>query len=121
MQTITREVDSNLHKPGREANLPSGYHIELCSFGSLHHAKIVDENGVMRRWLPRPQSDAGTLIKFICKLIFQGCLVGAVDPQTARLVEDTRRAPNPRLLADGLRQLADSLEKRDQPAKGGSL
>jgi hypothetical protein len=119
MQTKTMKANGNLNKREGTAKLPAGFHIEVCPFGSLHYAKVVDEAGLMRRWLPRPLDGGATLVKFSYRLIFQACLAGAVDPKTARAVEDARRAPNLMLLADALRQLADYFEHLDQCGEVG--
>lgn len=111
--------DGNLGKLQDTAKLPAGFHTEVCPFGSLHYAKVVDETGLMRRWLPHPLDGIATLVKFSFRLIFQACLAGAVDPKTARAVEDARRAPDLMLLADALRQLADYFEHLDQCGEVG--
>jgi len=113
------KANGDLNKREGTAKLPAGFHIEGCPFGSLHYAKVVDETGLIRRWLPHPLDGIATLVKFSFRLIFQACLAGAFDLKTARAVEDARRAPDLILLADALRQLADCFEHLDQCGEVG--
>jgi len=103
--TNTREAEK-----GCGGILPAGFSLELCAAGGPHFAKVVDENGKHRRFIPRPSSDRRDFLRIANKCVFLGCKIGVVDPATARAVEDARQSPDMRVLAAGLRQAAENLE-----------